>query len=55
MSGATILEAAKNAGVGIRSECGGEGICGKCKVIIKNPLAISELTEAEKRHLSSAL
>ena len=51
-SGATILEAAKNAGVGIRSECGGEGICGKCKVIVKNPLAISELTEAEKRHLS---
>ncbi len=24
-SGATMLEAAKNAGVGIRSECGGKG------------------------------
>jgi len=32
--GATILEAALKAGIGIRSVCGGRGNCGKCKVII---------------------
>jgi len=32
--GATILEAASMASVYINSICGGEGICGKCKVII---------------------
>ncbi len=32
--GITILEVAKRAGVGIRSVCGGKGLCGKCKVVI---------------------
>ena len=30
--GATILEAARLAGVVIESPCGGAGVCGKCKV-----------------------
>jgi uncharacterized 2Fe-2S/4Fe-4S cluster protein (DUF4445 family) len=30
--GETILEAANQAGVYINSECGGEGVCGRCKV-----------------------
>lgn len=32
--GKTILEAANHAGVYINSECGGEGVCGRCKVRI---------------------
>ncbi len=32
--GTTVLEAAKTAGVLIDSPCGGNGTCGKCKVII---------------------
>ena len=32
--GETILEAANHAGVYINSECGGEGVCGRCKVRI---------------------
>jgi uncharacterized 2Fe-2S/4Fe-4S cluster protein (DUF4445 family) len=31
-----LLEAAKDLGIGIRSECGGEGTCGKCRVIVVN-------------------
>lgn len=31
-----LLDAAKDLGVGIRSECGGEGTCGKCKIIVVN-------------------
>lgn len=50
--GTTVFEAAKEAGVGIRSECGGVGSCGKCRVIIRNSDAVSEVTEAERRHLS---
>ena len=34
--GATVLEAAASAGVTIASICGGDGICGKCRVIIQS-------------------
>ena len=50
-SGSTVFYAAKEAGIGIRSECGGKGYCGKCKIIIKNSEAVSKVTEAERRHL----
>ena len=33
-AGQTILEAAHRVGVYINSICGGEGVCGKCKVIV---------------------
>ncbi|MCF7890090.1 ASKHA domain-containing protein [Candidatus Bipolaricaulota bacterium] len=33
--GATLLDAASRAGVKLNSICGGEGICGKCKVIVE--------------------
>lgn len=52
--GSTIFEAANEAGVGVRSECGGNGRCGKCKVIIKNSDAVSEVTDAERRHLTQS-
>ncbi|MDP2044360.1 MAG: 2Fe-2S iron-sulfur cluster-binding protein [Candidatus Omnitrophota bacterium] len=31
----TILSAAISAGVYINSACGGDGVCGRCKVIVK--------------------
>jgi len=34
--GATLLEAAAISGVYINSLCGGEGICGTCKVLVKD-------------------
>ena len=33
-SGTTLLEAARRAGIYLSSICGGDGYCGKCKVII---------------------
>lgn len=33
--GGTLLEAAAEAGVHINSVCGGDGICGKCRLIVK--------------------
>ena len=34
--GATVLEAAHTADVYINSICGGEGVCGKCKVYVRS-------------------
>ncbi|MDB4349348.1 ASKHA domain-containing protein [Omnitrophica bacterium] len=34
--GANLLYAAVQAGIYIHSSCGGDGVCGRCKVIIKN-------------------
>ncbi len=48
----TVLEATKKAGLKIRSECGGKGACGKCRIIVVNPKALSKLTEVETQHLS---
>ncbi|MBU1171651.1 MAG: DUF4445 domain-containing protein [Proteobacteria bacterium] len=34
-SGETIIRAAMNAGVHVNASCGGEGVCGKCRVMIE--------------------
>lgn len=44
---AAIYEAARDAGVGLDSFCGGKGTCGKCKIRIVSG-EVSSLTEKEK-------
>jgi len=39
--GKTILSAAISAGVYINSSCGGDGVCGRCKVILKKGQVIA--------------
>ena len=34
-AGSTIIQAALDAGVHINASCGGEGVCGKCRVLIE--------------------
>jgi uncharacterized 2Fe-2S/4Fe-4S cluster protein (DUF4445 family) len=57
-SGCTILEAVKLLGVDLTIVCGGEGRCGKCKVIIEDQNCISSLSDIERKllpgHLISA-
>ena len=53
-SGTSIFEAACKAGVGIQSECGGKGKCGKCRVVVQDKNALTNVTEAEIEHLSSS-
>lgn len=48
---ATILDAARTAGVDIMAICGGSGKCGKCRVIVKYGRNLNPLTEAERTHL----
>lgn len=42
--GTDILHAAITAGIYINSSCGGEGVCGRCKVIVKKGDVVSEPT-----------
>ena len=49
--GASILEVARDAGVGIASFCGGKGTCGKCRIRVTSG-KVSPLTEKEREKLS---
>lgn len=46
--GLTVLEAAQQSGVLINSPCGGRGICGRCRLKVKEG-QLSPPTEAEKK------
>ena len=52
--GTAIFQAAREAGVVIRSECGGKGVCGKCRVVVQDKSSLTEVTAAETKHLSSS-
>ncbi len=42
--GKTILSAAISLGLQINSSCGGDGVCGRCKVIVKKGSVVSQPT-----------
>ncbi len=56
-SGQTIMDAAKNAGVYLASVCGGDGVCGKCRVIVldgqvnMNPNSFLSLSEIKSGYV----
>jgi uncharacterized 2Fe-2S/4Fe-4S cluster protein (DUF4445 family) len=52
-TGRTIFDVARENGLAIRSECGGKGFCGKCKVIVYDLNAVSKLTNEEEKHLTT--
>ncbi|MDP3283462.1 MAG: 2Fe-2S iron-sulfur cluster binding domain-containing protein, partial [Desulfobacterales bacterium] len=43
--GDNLLRIAMEAGVHINASCGGEGVCGKCRVIIEEGLVEGGITE----------
>ncbi len=49
--GATIFEAARDAGIALTSICGGRGMCGQCRVQLLDGNA-SPISEREKAHLN---
>ena len=44
-AGTTILAAANKAGVFVNSLCGGDGVCGRCRVIVREGKAVGGSTE----------
>ncbi|MET1123766.1 MAG: ASKHA domain-containing protein [Archaeoglobaceae archaeon] len=48
-----ILEMAREANVALRSDCGGKGVCGKCRVVIVDARGeISDVNDVERKHLT---
>lgn len=45
-SGASLLDAARQAQVPIRNDCGGQGVCGRCLIEVKR----GEVTRLKSRH-----
>ncbi len=48
---ANLLDAAREAGIGLASVCGGEGTCGRCRVVIMSG-KVSAPADADRRFLS---
>ncbi len=53
--GTRLFDALKAAGLTVRSECGGRGICGKCRVVVKPSSNFTEVTDIEKELVRSDL
>lgn len=51
--GATLLDAAQDAGVALSAVCGGVGVCGDCRVRVLRG-QVSALNDVERDHLSEA-
>ncbi|MBW2094787.1 MAG: DUF4445 domain-containing protein [Deltaproteobacteria bacterium] len=51
-AGTSIAEAADNMNVPIRADCGGKGLCGKCRIIADPAHNVSALSESELDILS---
>ncbi len=47
-----LLEAAAEAGLRVEVPCGGEGLCGKCRVVVS--VGADEPTDAERQAFSDA-
>ena len=44
-AGESLLQAATEAGVFVQASCGGEGVCGKCRVLIEKGSVDGGITE----------
>lgn len=53
--GETLLKAADRAGIALRADCGGKGLCGKCLVRVEPAEALEAPSAAEERLLERPL
>ena len=54
-NGQNLIHAAMNAGVHINASCGGEGVCGKCRVLIEEGDVEKGISEKLSREDSFSL
>lgn len=52
--GTTVFEAAAQLGVALRSECGQQGTCGKCRVVVDNPAHLHPVEKVEQERLPAS-
>ncbi len=48
----SLLKIAQQVGITIRSECGGKGTCGKCRLQVSPKQSVTPPTSVEKEHLT---
>jgi uncharacterized 2Fe-2S/4Fe-4S cluster protein (DUF4445 family) len=48
----TILESAQRLGIDLRTDCGGKGQCGKCRILSHPKSCLSSITQEERKHLT---
>jgi uncharacterized 2Fe-2S/4Fe-4S cluster protein (DUF4445 family) len=53
-SNSSLLEAFREAGVQIRAECGGQGSCGQCKVLVQAKSKVNKPSNQEERLLTDS-
>jgi uncharacterized 2Fe-2S/4Fe-4S cluster protein (DUF4445 family) len=52
--GESLLDAAEDLGIGVEALCGGEGLCGTCKVVVEDGAdCLSAVTDADETLLSA--
>lgn len=51
-TGETLPRAAARHGISIRQDCGGKGVCGKCRILAEPSTHLTPHTDTEGRHLS---
>ena len=51
LPGTDLLDAARQAGIGLASVCGGEGTCGRCRVVIMSG-NVTPPVDADRRFIS---
>jgi uncharacterized 2Fe-2S/4Fe-4S cluster protein (DUF4445 family) len=52
-AGTTILEAAKDIGIKLSSLCGGKGLCGKCRIIVRSGKELLSHPSEPEKHIFS--
>jgi uncharacterized 2Fe-2S/4Fe-4S cluster protein (DUF4445 family) len=48
----TILEAAQGLGIELRTDCGGKGQCGKCRILVHPKSCLSPVSHQERKHFT---
>ena len=51
----TVLDAAIRGGVGLRSECGGTQVCGKCRIQVRDQRGLTPATPNERKLLNEKI
>ena len=54
-AGETILEIARRLGIALRTDCGGKGQCGKCRILVHPKNCLSPVTHEERKHFTPEL
>lgn len=53
-TGTSVLKIAQDLGIELKSDCGGNGTCGKCQIKVEPPDALSSVTQIEENFVTAS-